>query len=275
MIQFLRSLDPLRSPEGEAGEGAGAPSGGEGEGGESTPEANGDGSGSSSPEKPTYPQFHTQFPEELRGHSAFGDKSMKDIAADYVDLVSRRDRMVEIPGEDSSPEEREAFYAKIGRPEKPSGYELGKPEDWPKTFPWDQNDAKAFAEAAYRNGIPKAQAEGLYRDTVARNRKLLESLTTAQQKELSEWNEQLAGQFGDQAAAKLELADRAMEMIGSPALKERLAQAKLNRYPPLVNAFLKAWSEIGEDKIFAGAVDRDGSNMRDRVAARYPNTKFD
>jgi hypothetical protein len=264
----LRQLDPLYSPEGDE------PAGGAGQGGDSEPQGDGGAEDSSSSEAPSYPSFHNQFPERLRGHEAFGQKSLGEIAEQFVELAGRQDKVVELPGEDASPEKRQEFYRKLGVPEKPAGYEFKKPEDWPASYPWDQKDAQAFAEAAYKSNLTKEQAETFYKTMMNRNRDLLDGSFTNNKKERDEWNNALQRKFGDNAPAKLELADRAMEMIGSPALKQKLEQVGLTRYPPLVDAFLKAWNEIGEDKIFAGVTDRSGTNYQEQVSRRYPNTKF-
>jgi|GEM_PF-5560962 len=264
----LRQLDPLYSPEGDE------PAGGAGQGGDSEPQGDGGAEDSSSSNAPSYPSFHNQFPERLRGHEAFGQKSLGEIAEQFVELAGRQDRVVEIPGEDASPEKRQEFYRKLGVPEKPAEYELKKPEDWPKTYTWDQKDAQSFAEAAYKSNLTKEQAETFYKAMLDRSRTVRDGSYMKSQTEKEEWNNALQRKFGDNAPAKLELADRAMEMIGSPALKQKLEQVGLTRYPPLVDAFLKAWNEIGEDKIFAGVTDRSGTNYQEQVSRRYPNTKF-
>jgi len=221
------------------------------------------------------PKWHYSLPGPLRGHEALkSHATIGDAAKELVDLKGRTERMVEVPAADSTLEERERFFKAIGRPETPAGYELKRPSDWPANMPWDQREAQRFAEHAYKAGIPKGQAEQMYGDLAANARNQLLDMTAAQQKERKQWGEELARNYGDQAEGNVKIAHRALEVIGSPALKAKLEKAGLLEYPPLVAMALNAWNGIGEDKIFAGAVDPGGKNEADRIRQMYPNTNW-
>ena len=65
------------------------------------------------------------------------------------------DGYVALPTEASTPEEIAAFYTKLGRPESADKYGV--------SFENDQNgeNAKAFADAAFKAGLTKTQAEAV------------------------------------------------------------------------------------------------------------------
>lgn len=63
-----------------------------------------------------------------------------------------------MPGKDATPEEWSAFYAQVGRPETPEGYELPIPEGESDAF------AKQMAPVLHKHGISAEQAKGLAAD---------------------------------------------------------------------------------------------------------------
>lgn len=63
-----------------------------------------------------------------------------------------------MPGKDATPEEWSAFYAQIGRPETPDGYELPVPEGDDGAF------AKQMAPVLHKHGVTAEQAKGLAAD---------------------------------------------------------------------------------------------------------------
>lgn len=63
-----------------------------------------------------------------------------------------------MPGKDATPEEWSAFYAQVGRPETPEGYELPVPEGESDAF------AKQMAPVLHKHGISAEQAKGLAAD---------------------------------------------------------------------------------------------------------------
>ena len=63
-----------------------------------------------------------------------------------------------MPSKDATPEEWSAFYAQIGRPETPEGYELPLPEGDSGEF------AKQMAPILHKHGVSAEQAKGLAAD---------------------------------------------------------------------------------------------------------------
>ena len=63
-----------------------------------------------------------------------------------------------MPGKDATPEEWSAFYAQIGRPETPEGYDLPLPDGDTGEF------AKTMAPILHKHGVTAEQAKGLAAD---------------------------------------------------------------------------------------------------------------
>jgi len=69
--------------------------------------------------------------------------------------ADRAGRTVVLPKDDATPEEKRAFYAKLGAPEKPDGYEIKVPDGAPKEL------VTAAQQWMHELGLPKAQGEQL------------------------------------------------------------------------------------------------------------------
>lgn len=104
-----------------------------------------------------------------------------------------------MPSKDATPEEWSAFYAQIGRPETPEGYELPVPEGDNGEF------AKSMAPILHKHGVSAEQAKGLAAD----------------------WNAMVAAQVAEMNAADAAAAaaTNAKNMAEATALKNEWGQA--------------------------------------------------
>jgi len=98
------------------------------------------------------------LPDELQKVAkAKGWKAPADAVKSYSELERFASKAVQ----DMTPEERERFYKRLGRPESPDGYELST-IILPKGFDKDPGADKAFKEMAHGFGLTKAQAKGIH-----------------------------------------------------------------------------------------------------------------
>ena len=104
-----------------------------------------------------------------------------------------------MPGKDATPQDWSAFYAQIGRPETPEGYELPLPEGDDGAF------AKQMAPVLHKHGVSAEQAKGLAAD----------------------WNAMVAAQVAemDKADADAAIATNAKNVAEAAALKNEWGQA--------------------------------------------------
>lgn len=129
--------------------------------------------------------------------------------------------MVKLPGKDATPEEREAFLNKLGRPEKADGYQFTAPKDLPEGLPYDGDRAKAFAGVAHKLGISQEQAAGLHdwfmADSVNAFAGMGEAQKAAVQQRATAATELLVKEWGpldgDTAQANFEIADKVFTQV--------------------------------------------------------------
>lgn len=119
------------------------------------------------PEGAFAPKWQDALPDEFADDRAmlaqFGDfKTMTKALRDNMTAArAKTDGMVKVPGAEATDEERAAFFAALGRPEKPEGYGLTKPEKLPDGVEWDEGMSGKFAEVAHKIGLTPAQAAAL------------------------------------------------------------------------------------------------------------------
>ncbi len=89
-------------------------------------------------------------------------KTDKDCAKSYLQLESRLGASVVIPGKDATPQDWEAFYKRLGRPETKAEYELEK-LFLPDGVTRDEKTEEAFKAIAFELGLTKDQAKRLHK----------------------------------------------------------------------------------------------------------------
>jgi hypothetical protein len=144
---------------------------------------------------------------------------------------------VAVPNEKSSPEEWDAFYAKLGRPEKAEAYEIKKP-DALKDVGLDEAALNEFKGQAFKQGLNVKQVQALadwYFNTTAKS---LEGFQANREKQITEATDSLKQEWGTKFNENLSLAKRAALAHGG---EELLADETLANNP----AFIKFAAKVG------------------------------
>jgi hypothetical protein len=94
--------------------------------------------------------------------TAEGQLDTAKLADGYTSLEKRLGSMVSLPDEKAAPEERDAFFKKMGWPGDTKGYEFARPEGLPEGVPYDEGMAERFKTWANEAKLPKAAAQALH-----------------------------------------------------------------------------------------------------------------
>jgi hypothetical protein len=171
-----------------------------------------------------------QVPKEVRENPELARElapfeKLDDLVKAYFD----QKRKSAVPGKDAKPEEVEAFWRQLGRPEKPEGYSLAKEEN-----------TGTFLAAAHAAGLTDEQASRLWRETSSIQTRILAEREAAQKAEFAASMEALRKEHGDHFKEAIELFDRAVGNTGkdiSP-LMGRLLDAGLIGDQSVIKAFI-------------------------------------
>jgi hypothetical protein len=170
----------------------------------------------------------------LKGSEYYDNPSVADVpdiptlTKRFIDtkaLVGRKG--VILPQENATPEERDQFYAALGRPEKPEGYEIAKPDNLPENFPYAPELEGQFRQWAFEEGLTAAQGKNLFNKYIQANvvgmaaqQKTLETETAAMKAELQK-------EWGDQYPENEAMARQAMLEFFPPGSKALAALDKV------------------------------------------------
>lgn len=91
-----------------------------------------------------------------------GKPDINPILDSYRNAEAQLGKALVPPGDDASDEDHEAFYAKLGRPEKPDGYQFKMPDGLPEDFAYSDELAKEFKDWAHAEGLSPRQAQRLH-----------------------------------------------------------------------------------------------------------------
>jgi hypothetical protein len=197
------------------------------------------------------PSWHYQIPKALQGNEILSKyASNGDALQRLVDLEGKADRTITVPQQDATPEERAAFYKRLGRPESPAGYELTVPKELADSGAIPADYSKQLAERAHAAGLTKAQAQTLFKEDVARAQEILKQQRAARAEQERQWNAQLLDSVGgdeDALQQKVARSRRAFRVMGSPELGELFDKVGISTNPLVVNAFERIAAAVGED----------------------------
>ena len=238
--------------------------------------AAGDAGGSGAVERPAWldslPDAHKQ------NESFMAFKEPKAAWDEFDALIKAEGKALVIPGKDATPEQRAEFYQKLGRPDTADKYTITKPEGLPEGIAYSPEAEAAFKEFAFSQGLPDAQAKGIYdwywglvKDGQTKAEADQLKATEASINGLKdEWK-------GDAYKVNTELARRAWKEFNDKpedaALLDKVVDGvRLGDHPAFLRKFAAVGKALGDDSL--GGRDGGGGEMsdEDKAKARFPNT---
>lgn len=159
---------------------------------------------------------------------------------------------IPVPQENWTEADWDAHYARLGRPEKPEGYEFDKP-DLPEGYDFSEEDDRAITEALHRAGLPKKQAELLrnllYETNGNRFKAFLENANAKADQHDTDIREMWGGNYKE----RLELATAAFHDFGGDA-----QTIEALRLMPLADG-----TELGAHPLFLEMCARIGDHCKE------------
>lgn len=185
-----------------------------------------------------------------------------DAVKSYRELETHASKGLRMPGEDATAEDWNAFYSKLGRPEKPEGYELKlNTETVPTDFPYDEASAVEFRNWAHEAGLTPKQAQTLHDKFVGQQAGQLGTMREVAAKREGDAHRDIVREWGDPETPSykqnVELAGRAIAQLG---LKQALVESGAIssegaiRHPAIAMAMAKVGKELyAEDSMATNA----------------------
>ena len=148
-----------------------------------------------------------------------GSVDLEKVVGSYRSLESEFSKSIRLPGEAATADEWNAFYSKMGRPEKASDYALKLDASAvPEGFPYDEASAVEFRNWAHEAGLSPKQAQTLHDKFVASQAAGFTAQVAETGKRAETAHRDLVGKWGDAESEgykrNVELASRASEQLG-------------------------------------------------------------
>ena len=172
-----------------------------------------------------------------------------------------------LPNEQSTDEEKNAHYTKLGRPESAEGYELSNVQ-MPEGVPKDEKFIAKMGQALFEGGASKQLAQKVTSAYMEYSAELLNSMDTEDKLGNAEANKQLHTILGSAYETKIASANVAIEALARP-IDNDFAETLKNELPYDVMAarmLIKMGEMISEDKGLKGTPAQEGFTPADARA---------
>lgn len=207
--------------------------------------------------------WKTELPEAMRGHEAFANYQTKndlwnghiELTGKIKDLEGRAANSIPKLGENATDEEKAAYRAAIGVPEKADDYEIELAEGMDNTLaPW-------FKGVAHQLGIPKEIAKGLSAAWNGMIAQMAKADKDAAIKAHDEALTELKRLWGPDAEKNAETVKQGYKFFGDNPVLNELLQAeitiggrkvKVGNHPGMVNLILEIGKKVSPDSTVQG-----------------------
>ena len=202
----------------------------------------------------TLPAWAQQLPKKLVADpnsvarlSKF--KNLDEFVQSYLDASQAGDSALPVPGEDSAPEEVQAFYERLGKPKSAQGYSFAK-------------NNPDFARVAFAANLSAGQAEALLQTSLAQLDDARKGMQAALAQDFMATDALLQKEYGDGYEEAIALMQRGLgnnpKTGALSPIGQALVGAGLAGKPEIVRAFIELGRATSEDTAAGG---RFGSGL--------------
>lgn len=222
-------------------------------------------------------EWRAQLSDDLKGNEAFTPfKTVSDFAKAHLetagkvaDLEGKLGTALFVPGDNATDEERNTFFAKLGRPEKADDYTISEVNVQGIADEKVREAVKArttediawFRGVAHKLGMSKGMAETLFAEYANRSAEYYAQIEGQRQKAMDDAMDALKKDpewAGENFKANIVVVNKAMDAFGSPELKQLFDATGLGNNAAFVKFFYNVGKAMGEDKLVTGKAREKG-----------------
>ena len=202
------------------------------------------------------PSWREHVPSDLASHPALQNiTDMSGLVKGYVESQDALEKRVQVPTDQSSPDDWNAFYKSIGRPDTPEGYAEALKDEG---FQWAEG-SEVLQKAVHDAGLTAKQVSMLS--------KTINEMGAAQQADAEKTQDNviqsLRGEWGKNFDQRLGLAREAVKQFGTEGINEMLSRTGAGNDP----AFIKMMSQVGQTLADQGMIDGQSFGVMSREDA--------
>lgn len=194
------------------------------------------------------------IPEDLKQEKFWEQvPDMPTLVKNYGNAQKLIGSSVRVPGDDATPEQRAAFYKKLGRPDDPKGYQLDGVQGADKL---PQDLVEWFKQASFDAGVPQTGFNTMLSKYVPVFEGMKEASADQIAIEARQVEETLkrADQWGANYDRNMALARRAIAKLGSEETLDKIERLGLGNDIPFMNMFYNAGKRMAERGLIPGEI---------------------
>jgi len=180
--------------------------------------------------------------------------SQKMIGKDTVALLN----------ENSTDEERNEFYTKMGRPESADKYEINTENVSPDFKELVEGDMGWYKDFAFKHGISQDVAQNMFNDFQEHNNSKFAEQMEASKGQADEKFNNLMQTWGNDANANLQQADNLLNIIG---MSDDVVNAGLQKNEVVIGLLHKMSQMVAEDTLSTGGEGNMTQNAQEQINA--------
>jgi len=239
---------------------------------------NDDGSRSNSEGVIVHQPWMAQNPDTLKINENLAKfKTLGEFSEAHMNLNGELGTLKEntIPklGDNPTDDEKSAHFTALGRPESADSYTIGKPDNTPESYLYDNGLEKVVRDAGHSAGLSDSALKTVYDAALNHGIEMNKQSLDAVKAEDLKMENALKDEWKGDYTANSEKASRAItKFAGEDGLKF-LTDAGIDKHPVLQKIFHKAFEAIGEDFFVTG--DKTPPKPEDkRTASGMPVLDF-
>lgn len=245
-------------------------SGAQGAGGDNN---QGEGAGGEIQKPAALPNWATSASKELRGDPRFGayagkyKNSLDEALKAAMDLEDNAAKMLKIPGEDATDDEKAAYRKAIGLPVKADEYVVDA-----KKYGLTDEQAGELKNLCFEWGMTTANA-GKFLDFIAEsNKQTIAAYKEQVNVDRKETEAAFKKEWGAKYAENIQIVQRGMRSFGTEELIKDIETSGIGNKKSVIELFHKLGQMTREDSAIRGAGSR-GNPGEDVAGAMYPSMR--
>ena len=214
--------------------------------------------------------WRAALPDEFKEHEFVktfqkpGDfvKSAIEIKTERDALNKKLENVIPKLSPDATQEQKDAFYASLGRPEKADGYEF--------EGTIDEATAKWAKDTFYQAGLTKDQAKVVQTQWNGFMEKMVKAETDSREKERTAAEAALKTELGDKYDASIELVKRFWQKHSNEDFDKFVNETKIGNDPRMIRFLVNVAKVTGEDSSPPGSPSRSSKAPAGLVYDKSP-----
>lgn len=212
------------------------------------------------------PKWTEQLPREFRDKFT-GYGSYKEFVSAADEALGLKERAIVKPADDAPSEEWDRFYASVGRPDGPDGYEI--PDD-----AGDPQLVSGFKQKAHELGLTTQQAKNLFGWYTEAEKAMDTQRREQLQAGAEKVRETLKEEWGSEYDTMLKNIERFKLKYGSAEVAQELNNPAIGNNPNLIKLLARAGADLASDNFVEGQPSQQKPQKSNHLSYEWMRDKY-